>query len=138
MTDQLPETTQLIWYCQHCRKSCKVQPPTEDPACRCKTPVPSLRPTRVTVLHAPKTRPLHALSDEEASLRALARKGTKVRVTVTYEGEIADAWQWSSAGRRGLGFAVATTDGRRHSVDPHRPGVHIEAITDDEEDSGRD
>ncbi|MFJ1667404.1 hypothetical protein ACIOK4_13645 [Streptomyces bottropensis] len=95
--------------------------------------MPALRPTRVTVLHAPKTRPLHALSDEEARLRALTRKGTRVRVTVTYEGEIADAWQWSSAGRRGLGFVVATEDGSQHGVDPDRTGVHIEAIPTDEE-----
>lgn len=81
MTSQLPETTPLVWYRSRCRKSYKVQPPTEDPACRCKTPVPSLRPTQVTVMHAPKRRPLHALSDEEARIRALPRKGTKVRVT---------------------------------------------------------
>lgn len=127
MTVQLPETTSLIWYCQQCRKSCKVQPPTEEPACRCPTPVPSLRPTSVTVVHAPKRRPMHALDDEEGRLRALARKGTKVRVTITYEGEITDAWQWTGAERRGLGFVVDTPDGRRHSVDPGQAGVHIEA-----------
>ncbi|MEV5944679.1 hypothetical protein [Streptomyces sp. NPDC051994] len=130
----LPETTLLVWYCGRCRKSCKVQPPTpEQVACRCENPVPGLRPTRVTVLHAPKQRPMHALSDEEARLRALARKGTKVRVTVTFDGEIADAWQWSIAGRHGLDFIVATADGSRHPVDPQRPGVHIEAIPADEE-----
>lgn len=129
MTDQLPESTLLIWYCQQCRKSCKVQPPTptEEPACRCKSPVPGLRPTQVTVMHQPKPRPMHALSDEEARLRALARKGTKVRVTVTFEGEMTDAWQWSSAGRRGLDFIVTTPDGQQHRVDPQRAGVHIEA-----------
>lgn len=129
----LPETTLLVWYCRHCNKSCKVQPPTEQPACRCDNPVPGLRPTRVTVMHAPKPRPMHALTDEEGRLRALARKGTKVRVTVTYEGEITDAWQWSGAGRRGLGFVVDTPDGQRHPVDPQRAGVHIEAIPADEE-----
>ena len=130
MSDPLPESTLLVWYCRGCRKSCKVQPPTEAPACRCKTPVPSLRPTQVTVMHAPKTRPMHALSDEEARLRALARKGTKVRVT--FEGEIADAWQWSSGVSRGLQFIVTTADGRRHPVDPQQPDVRIERIEAEE------
>lgn len=128
MTAQLPESTHLIWYCRNCRKSCKVQPPTEESACRCKQPVPGLHPTQVTIASAPKPRPMHVLDDEEARLRALARKGTKVRVTVTYEGEIADAWQWSSADRRGLGFIVTTPDGQRHDVDPQRTGVRIEAV----------
>lgn len=133
MTDQLPETTHLIWYCRSCDKSCKVQPPDPDQiACKCATPVPGMRPTEVTVMHAPKQRPIHALSDEEGRLRALARKGTKVRVTITYEGEIADAWQWSSADRRGLEFVVMTSDGRRHAVDPQRAGVRIEAASDEE------
>ena len=75
--------------------------------------------------------PMHALSDEEARLRALARKGTHVRVT--FEGEIADAWQWSSAGQRGLGFVVKSPDGRTHTVDVQQPGLRIEAVLDDEE-----
>jgi hypothetical protein len=132
MSKPMPKATLLVWYCQSCRKSCKVQPPTEDPACRCATPVPSLHPTEVTVMHAPKQRPMHALSDEEARLRALARKSTKVRVTVTFEGEITDAWQWSSAGRRGLDFIVTTPDGRQHPVDPQRKGVHIEALAEED------
>ncbi|PAZ15617.1 hypothetical protein CLM62_12530 [Streptomyces sp. SA15] len=127
----LPESTLLVWYCRRCDKSCKVQPPDpEQVACRCDNPVPGLRPTRVTVLHAPKPRPLHALSDEEARLRALARKGTKVRVT--FEGEIADALQWSSAGRHGIDFVVKSPDGRRHPVNGTQPGLRIEAITDEE------
>lgn len=131
MTAQLPEATHLIWYCQSCRKSCKVQPPTEEPACRCKHPIPGLHPTGVTIAPTPKLRRLHALDDEEARLRALARKGTKVRVTVTYEGEISDAWQWSSADRRGLEFIVTTPDGQQHPVDPQRAGVHIEAVDEE-------
>lgn len=119
------ESTLLIWYCQSCRKSCKVQPPAEDPACTCKNPVPSMRPTEVTVLHTPKTRPMHALSDEEARLRALARKGTKVRVT--FEAEMADAMQWSSAGERGLEFTVTTADGRSYTLNPQLPGTRIES-----------
>jgi hypothetical protein len=133
VTEQLPESTLLVWYCQYCRKSCKVQPPTEEPSCRCTTPVPGLRPTQVTVMHAPKQRPMHALSDEEARLRALARKGTKVRVT--FEGEITDAWQWSSAGNRGLGFIVTSPDGRSHTVNVQQPGLRIEAVPVDEETS---
>ena len=128
----LPESTLLVWYCGRCRQSCKVQPPDpEQVACKCDSPVLSLRPTRVTVMHAPKPRPLHALTDEEARLRSLARKGTRVRVT--FEGEIADAWQWSSAGRRGIDFVVTSPDGRRHPVNGSQPGLRIEAITDDEE-----
>ncbi|NUP15448.1 MAG: hypothetical protein HOZ81_04960 [Streptomyces sp.] len=126
-----PESTLLVWYCRRCDKSCKVQPP--DPAqvaCRCDNPVPGLRPTRVTVIHAPKPRPLHALTDEEARLRALARKGTRVRVT--FEGEIADAWQWSNGISRGLDFIVKSPDGRRHTVNGTQPGLRIEAITDEE------
>lgn len=131
MVTTFPESTLLVWYCRRCDKSCKVQPP--DPAqvaCRCDNPVPGLRPTRVTVIHAPKPRPLHALTDEEARLRALARKGTRVRVT--FEGEIADAWQWSNGISRGLDFIVKSPDGRRHTVNGTQPGLRIEAITDEE------
>lgn len=131
MTDSLPETTLLVWYCRSCRKSCKVQPPAEDPACKCKTPVPSLRPTEVTVLNTPKTRPMHALSDEEARIRALARKGTKVRIT--FEAEVSEAWQWSSAGNRGIDFIVTDPDGRRHTVNGSQSGLRIERIKPGEE-----
>ena len=127
----VPESTLLVWYCTRCRKSCKVQPPDpEQVACKCENPVPGLRPTRVTVLHTPKARPMHALSDEEGRLRALGRKGTKVRVT--FEGEIADAMQWSNGISRGLDFIVKSPDGRRHAVNGNQPGLHIEAITDEE------
>ena len=130
MTDQIPETTLLVWYCSRCRKSCKVQPPDPDQvACKCDRPVPALRPTRVTLMRAPKQRPLHALTDEEGRLRALARKGTRVRVT--FEGEIADAWQWSNGISRGLNFIVKSPDGRTHTVNGSQPGLRIEAITDD-------
>ena len=134
VTAELPESTLLVWYCRRCDKSCKVQPPDpEQVACRCDNPVPGLRPTRVTILHTPKRRPMHALSDEEGRLRALARKGTKVRVT--FEGEIADAWTWSSGVSRGLQFIVETADGRRHPVDPSLDGLHIEAIANEENPS---
>lgn len=131
MTDQLPETTQLVWYCQSCRKSCKVQPPNEDPACKCKTPVPTLRPTEVTVIHTPKQRPMRALSDEEGRLLALARKGTKVRVT--FEAEITEAIRWTSADRHGLDFIVTSPDGRRHTVNGSQPGLRIEALAEGED-----
>lgn len=132
VTTQLPETTLLVWYCRRCDKSCKVQPPDpEQVACKCDNPVPSLRPTRVTVMHALKPRPMHALSEEEGRLRALARKGTKVRVT--FEGEIADAWTWTNGISRGLDFVVKSPDGRRHTVNGSQPGLRIEAIPADEE-----
>ena len=126
-----PETTLLVWYCRSCDKSCKVQPPdAEQVACKCANPVPGLRPTRVTVMHTPKQRPMHALTDEEARLRALARKGTRVRVT--FEGEIADAWQWSNGISRGLDFVVKSPDGRRHPINGSQPGLRIEAITSED------
>ncbi|KPI31421.1 hypothetical protein OV320_2637 [Actinobacteria bacterium OV320] len=132
MTEPMSETTLLVWYCRSCDKSCKVEPPDpEQVACKCPNPVPGLHPTQVTVMHAPKPRPMHALSDEEARLRALARKGTRVRVI--YEGEIADAWQWSSAGNRGLDFVVTSPDGHCHTVNGQQPGLRIEAITDEED-----
>jgi hypothetical protein len=121
----LPETTYLVWYCSQCRHACKVQPQVFDPSCKCTTPVVPMSPTQVTQVHAPEARPLHALSDEEGRLRALARKGTKVRVT--FEAEVADAIQWSGAGRRGLEFDLTTADGRRYTVNPQLPGLHIEA-----------
>lgn len=131
MTVQIPETTHLVWYCRRCDKSCKVQPPDpEQVACKCATSVPGLRPTKVTVMHPPKQRPMHALTDEEGRIRALARKGTKV--CVTFEGEIVDAWQWSSAGNRGIGFIVKSPDGCTHTVRVDQPGLHIEAASDDE------
>jgi hypothetical protein len=132
VTAPMSESTLLIWYCQSCRKSCKVQPPAEDPACTCATPVPSMRPTQVTVLATPKTRPVRALDDEEGRLLALARKGTKVRVT--FEAEVADAIRWSSAGRNGIDFVVTSPDGRRHAVNGSQPDLHIEAIPADEDD----
>lgn len=128
MTAQLPESTHLIWYCRTCRKSCKVQPPSEAPACTCKHPLPGLRPTKVAITPQPERRPMHALSDEEGRLRALARKGTKVRVT--FEATVADAIQWTAGDRRGLEFDLTTTDGRRFTIDPQLTGLYIEAIAD--------
>ncbi|CAL9364330.1 hypothetical protein SUDANB140_00719 [Streptomyces sp. enrichment culture] len=119
------ESTHLFWYCQSCRKSCKVQPPTEEPACRCKQPVPGLHPTQVTIVPTPKPRRMHVLDDEEARLRALARKGTKVRVT--FEATVTDAMQWTAGDRRGLEFDLTTSDGRRYSIDPQLPSLRIEA-----------
>lgn len=124
-------TTLSIWYCRRCRKSCKVHPPVEAPACRCKRPIPGIHPTEVTAAPEPKQRRLHALSDEEARIRALARKGTRVRVT--FEATVVDAMQWTAGDRRGLDFDLATSDGRHLTVDPQLPGLHIEAAHIDEE-----
>lgn len=120
------ETTYQVWYCKRCDKACKIQPPGIEPACKCASPVPGLRPTKVTQMHAPKRRPMQALTDEEARLRGLARK--RQRVTVTYEAEIADAWLTADRdGIKHVQFIVTTPDGRRHAVDPAVPGVHVEA-----------
>ncbi|MFB7312939.1 hypothetical protein [Streptomyces sp. NPDC056192] len=132
------ETTYLVWYCKRprCGKACKIQPPGIEPECRCENPVPGLRPTRVTQMHAEKPRPLQALSDEEGRLRALARNNK--RVLVTYEAQIAEAW--TSTGRDGLKhvqFIVTTPDGRRHAIDPALPGLHIEAAPAATEESPR-
>lgn len=130
MTERMPESTLLVWYCRRCDKSCKVQPPDpEQIACTCDNPVPGLRPTRVTVLHPPKSQPMHVLTDEEARIRALARTGTKVRVT--FEAEIVDALSWTSAGRRGIDFVVKSPDGRHHTVNGSQPGLRIESITEE-------
>ncbi len=124
--------TMLVWYCRRCRGACKVQPTDAlDVACTCKTPVPGLHPTEVTVAPEPTQRRLHALSDEEARLRALARKGTRVRIT--FEATVTDATQWTAGDRRGLEFDLRTSDGRRYSIDPQLPGLHIEAAPADEE-----
>lgn len=122
----------LVWYCRRCRKACKVQPAAAmATACTCKSPVPGLHPTEVTVADQPKTRPMHALSDEEGRIRALARKGTRVRVT--FEATVVDAMQWTAGDQRGLEFDITTTDGRRYTLNPELPGLHIEAIPAGEE-----
>lgn len=126
------ESTYQIWYCRHCDQACKIQPPTIEPSCRCKNPVPGLRPTLVTQMHQAKPRPLHTLTEEEGRLRALARKGKRVRVT--YEAEISEAW--TSAGRDGvkrIQFIVTTPDGRRHIVDSGLPGLSVEAVESGEQ-----
>lgn len=129
MTEQLTETTCLVWICQQCRTPCKVQPQIFEPGCRCEKPVPSLRPTRETQMHAPKRRPMHALGDEEARLRNLLL--SRQRVRVTFEADVVKAWTTEGMdGEQHLTLIVTTPDGRRHAVDTSLPGVHIEAATD--------
>jgi hypothetical protein len=125
------ESTYQVWYCKRCDKACKIQPPTIKPGCRCANPVPGLRPTLVTQMAQTKPRPVQALTEEEGRLRALARKGQRVRVT--FEAEITEAW--TSAGRDGIKriqFVVTTPDGRRHSVNPAKHGLQIEALAEGE------
>ncbi|MFJ3084659.1 hypothetical protein ACIPJG_33585 [Streptomyces halstedii] len=124
--------TMLVWYCRRCHGACKVQPADAmHIVCTCKTPVPGLRPAEVTVAPQPTQRRLHALSDEEARIRALARKGTRVRIT--FEATVTNATQWTAGDRRGLEFDLRTSGGRRYSIDPQLPGLHIEAAPADEE-----
>ncbi|MFD3638268.1 hypothetical protein [Streptomyces griseus] len=124
--------TLLVWYCRRCRNACKVQPANAmDITCTCKTPVPALHPTEVTVTPESTPRRLHALSDEEARIRALGRKGTRVRIT--FEATVTSATQWTAGERRGLEFDLRTSGGRRYSIDPQSPGLHIEAAPADEE-----
>ena len=122
------ESSWQVWYCQVCRKAARAIP--EMPvACECDRPVLPLRPTLVTQVHAPKSRPLQALTEEEGRLRALARRGTRVRVT--FEAEVVDAQLWGTAGGpKKLQLFVRTPDGERHPIDPGQAGVHIEALDD--------
>ena len=123
---QATETTYLVWICQQCRKACKVEPQVFEPGCRCEHPVPKMRPTIETQMHAPKRRPMHALGDEEARLRELIL-GRK-RLRITYEADIADAWTTDNAdGSKRITLIVTAPDGRRHAVDTSLPGVHVEA-----------
>jgi hypothetical protein len=88
--------------------------------------VRGLRPTKVTQMHRPKVRPMQALTDEEARLRGLARKGQRVRVT--YEAEVTDAWLMTGMdGVTRVKLIATTPDGRPHVVDPRLPGLHVEA-----------
>ncbi|MER5902970.1 hypothetical protein ABT150_23170 [Streptomyces mirabilis] len=128
------ETTYLVWICQQCRSACKVQPEVFKPGCRCANPVPKLRPTVETQMHAPKRRPMHALSDEEARLRELIL--SRQRLRITFEADIAQAWTVEGAGGvKQIQLIVTTPDGRRHAVDPSQPGVHIEAATSNPEET---
>ncbi|WP_159046026.1 hypothetical protein [Streptomyces sp. WM6372] len=75
----------------------------------------------------PKRRRLQALTDREARLRALARKGQRVRVT--FEGEVVDAWaRTDSEGVKHVQFMVLTPDGHRHIVNPGLPGGEVEGL----------
>lgn len=124
--------TWQIWYCQACGKVARAIPEM-NVFCRCAQPVLPLKPTLVTetLADGPKPRRLQALTDEEARLRALARKGTKVRVT--YEGEVAQAWLSDGEdGRRHLNLIVETPDGRRHAVDPDLAHLSVEAVRAEE------
>jgi hypothetical protein len=128
----LAETTYLVWNCRQCRKACKVQPQVFKPGCRCEKPVMPLRPTRETQMHAPKRRPMHALSDEEARVRELILSRQPLRIT--FEAEVVKAWTVDSPNSsKQIQLIVRTPDGRRHAVDLSQPGVHIEAADQTEE-----
>lgn len=122
------ETTYLVWYCRACRKPCKVQPQAFEPTCRCESPVMPLRATRETQMHAPKRRPMHALTDEETRRRELIL--SRQRLRITFEADVVKAWTVDSPNStKQIQLIVRTPDGRRHAVDLSQPGVHIEAAT---------
>ncbi|MBX7464909.1 hypothetical protein K1Y80_02285 [Streptomyces sp. MAG02] len=126
MRDQPEEsTTYRVWNCQRCRYACKVEPPAFKPGCRCDRPVPGLRPTLVTQMHAPKVRPMRALGDEEARLRELVLSRKPVRVT--YEGRVVKAWSAEIGGEQRITLIVEDSTGRRHAVEPWLPTVDIDA-----------
>ncbi|GHJ21676.1 hypothetical protein [Streptomyces albus] len=132
MTTPTTEATCDAWYCGRCRSAYKVEPELFAPACRCPQPVYTLRPTRITQMAAVPSR-LRAVTDEDARLRSLARKGRRVRVTL--DAEVAEVFRCYVGGREAdatLTFIVTTADGRRHAVEPAVPGVHIEALVDEE------
>jgi hypothetical protein len=87
-----------------------------------------LRPTLVaeTQTETPQARRLKALTEEEGRLRALARKGTRVRVT--FEAEVVDAMLATSVSGQRLLLTVKMPDGEHHPIDPEQAGVHIEAL----------
>jgi hypothetical protein len=122
------EASWRVWYCQACRRIARAVP--ELPVgCQCKRPVIPLQPTLVTEVQAPKVRPLQALTEEEGRLRALARRGTAVRVG--FDSKVVDAWLTSGTdGRKRVVLVVEAPDGSRIAVDSERDGVHIEAIDD--------
>lgn len=87
-----------------------------------------MQPTTVTQMHHQPTRPVQALSEEDGRLRAITRRGSKVRIT--FEAEVADALLSSAAGdlRKKLLLVVTAPDGRRHTIDTELAGWHIEAV----------
>jgi len=122
------ESTCLAWYCGRCRCAYKVEPPVFAPGCGCTSPVAALRPTRITQVHAPESRPLHVVDVEEARLRNLLLARQPVRVA--YEGRVVKAWTTTAAdGEQRMTWIVQTPDGRRHAVDLSQPGVHVESAT---------
>ncbi|MGY1439479.1 hypothetical protein [Streptomyces reniochalinae] len=128
MTTPTTEATCNAWYCGRCRAAYKVEPELFTPACKCPRPIYTLRPTHITQMTAVPSR-LRPVTDEDARLRSLARRGRRVRVTL--EAEVTEVSRCYSEGREAdatLTFIVTTADGRRHAIEPAVPGVHIAAL----------
>lgn len=64
----MTETTEITyrtWACRACRRTYKVQPEVFKPDCRCKNPVPSLRPCLETQVSIVPRRNLRLVSARE-------------------------------------------------------------------------
>jgi hypothetical protein len=61
------ETTYLVWGCESCNRTYKVEPEVFKPNCRCKNPVPRLRPTIETQVHAWPRQPLRVVRPGEGA-----------------------------------------------------------------------
>lgn len=105
------EATYRVWSCGRCRKPYKSIPAQEN-GCTCPVPVPTLRPTYVTVMAATPRRKLHAAGPRDKLRARFARRGKRVTVTIT--GKVSDAWTADGD----LWLIVETDDGRRISVRP--------------------
>jgi hypothetical protein len=125
-----------IWYCRRCSGACRAQPADIELACKCKSPVMPIRPTRVTQVVEPPPVRMHALSERETQLRSVVRKGRKVRIT--FEAVITDAWlepSWEN-GRQVNGKTIVIAvegpgSGQPVVINTKDPSVIVEAVAEE-------
>lgn len=130
-----PPGTCLVWYCRRCRRACKATPENAvETGCTCKTPVPQMEPTIVSLADPEPLKPptLQALTEDEARHRGLARRGR--RVTVTFEATVHTAWlSPDKNGQQRITLVVTTDDGRLHTVDTRLDGTRVDAAEQEED-----